>query len=97
MKNFWSHSSIFDFEKQPKNLNFQTFLPLRDPLEATFKETRAPTSRKYIAEQGIVISSLLKTFQTFRSHPSILAIEKLQKNVNFQSFFTSRRTLGGYF
>ena len=43
MKNFWSHSSIFDFEKQPKNLNFQTFLPLRDPLEATFKEIRAPT------------------------------------------------------
>ena len=52
---FWSHSSVFSLEKQPKNLNFQSFLPLKDPLVATFNETRAPTSRKYVAEQGIVM------------------------------------------
>ena len=31
------------------------FLPARDPLVATFNETRAPTFRKYVSEQGIVM------------------------------------------
>ena len=30
-------------------------LHLGDPLVAAFNETREPTSRKYVAEQGIVI------------------------------------------
>ena len=30
-------------------------LPLRDPLVVTFNETRAPTCKNYVAEQGIVI------------------------------------------
>ena len=34
-------SFVFDLEKLPKNLTFQSFL--------------APTARKYVAEQGIVI------------------------------------------
>ena len=28
---------------------------------ATFNETRAPTSRKYVAEQGIMITNLMQT------------------------------------
>ena len=59
---FWSHSSVFALEKQPKNLNFQRFLTLIDPLVATFNETRAPTSRKHISEQGILILNWSKTF-----------------------------------
>ena len=51
---FWLRSSVFALEKQPKNLDFQSFLPLGDPLVATFNETRAPASWKYVAEQGIV-------------------------------------------
>ena len=50
-----SHSSILLYiEKLRKNLNFQSFLPLIDPLVATFNEMRAPTSKKNVAEQGIV-------------------------------------------
>ena len=30
-------------------------LPPRDPLVATFSETRSPTSRKYVAQQVIVM------------------------------------------
>ena len=94
---FRSHSSVFTLEKQPKNLNFQSiFLPLIDTLVATFNEKRTPTPRKYIAEQDIV-SNWLKIFQTFRSHSSVCAIEKLPKNLNFQSLFTSNRPFGGYF
>ena len=64
---------------------------------ATFNETRAPTSRKYVAGQGIVMSDWSKTFQTFWSHSSVFALEKQPKNLNFQRFFTSRRPFGGYF
>ena len=72
-------------------------LPLTDPLVATFSETRAPTSRKYVAEQGIVMPNWSKTFQTFWSHSSVFALEKQPKNLNFDSVFTSKRPFGGYF
>ena len=44
--------------------NFRDFLPLRDPLVVTSNETCAPTSRKYVAGQGIVMPQLSKTFET---------------------------------
>ena len=73
------------------------FLPLIDILVATFNETGAPTFKNYVAEQGTVMPNWSKTFQTFRSHSCIFALEKQSKNLNFQSFFTSRRHFGGYF
>ena len=54
---------------------------------ATFNETRAPTFRKYVVEQGIVMPNWSKSFQTFWSHSSIFALEKKTKNLNFQSLF----------
>ena len=33
------------------------FLPLKDTLLTTFNETRAPTSRKYVTERGIVMQN----------------------------------------
>ena len=44
----WSHSSVFDLQKPPKNLNFQVFLPLKDRFVASFNERHAPTSRKTV-------------------------------------------------
>ena len=52
---FWLLSSFFPLEKQPKNLNFQSFLPQIDPLVNTFNERCAPTYRTYVTQQGIVI------------------------------------------
>ena len=49
-------------EKQPENLNFESFLSLIDPFVATFNETRTLTSRKFVAEQGIVMLNWSKTF-----------------------------------
>ena len=40
---------------QLKNLKNQSFLPLGDSLVATFNELRASSSRKDVAEQGIVM------------------------------------------
>ena len=63
----------------------------------TFSETGASTPWKYIAEQGIVIPSWSKTFQTFCSHSSVFALQKQPENLNFQKFFISRRPYCGYF
>ena len=84
---FRSHSSVFALEKEAKNLNFFGFLNLIDPLLASFIETRAQTSRKYVSEQGVVMPNWSKIIQTFRSHSSVFAWEKQPKNLNFQSFF----------
>ena len=94
---FRLHSSLFALEKQPKNLKFEFRLPLIDPLLATFNERGAPTSRKYVAKQCIVMQNWSKLFQTFRSHPSIFYLKRQPKIQIFQSFFISNRPFGGYF
>ena len=63
---------------------------------ATFNATRAPPSKKYVAEKGIVMSNSSKTFNSFYSHSSIFALEKQPKNLNFQCVFRSNRPFGGY-
>ena len=77
----------FYFRNQPKILNCEGFLPLIEPLVATFSETRTLTSRKYVAEQGIVMPNWSKIFRVFRSHSSVFALEKQPKIMNFQIFF----------
>ena len=53
---------------------------------ATFNEMRAPTSRKYLAEQGKVIPNLPEKNKSFHSHSSIFVLEKQSKNLNFHYF-----------
>ena len=88
---FWLHSSVFALEKQRQNLHFQSFLPLKHSLVATFNETCAPTSRKHVVEQGIIMSNLSDKFR--RSHPTVFVLEKQLKNLNFQNFFNLLNTL----
>ena len=47
-------------------------LPIRDPLLPTFNETRTPTSRKYVAEQGIVMKTDQKHVELFGRTPPFL-------------------------
>ena len=54
----WSHSSLFAFEKQSKNLILRVFLTLKYPLVATFKEKCTRSSRKYVSESGKSIPDL---------------------------------------
>ena len=55
-----------------------------------------PTLIANVVQRGIVMPYWSKTFQTFRSHYSFLAIEKLPKNLNFQNSFTSNGPFGRY-
>ena len=76
------------YRKTTKRPKFsEIFLPLIDPLVASFNEMRAPTSKENVAEQGILMPNCSKTSQTFKWHSSGLALEKQPKIVNFQSFF----------
>ena len=64
---------------------------------ASFNETGAPTSRKYVVEQGLLTLNWSKTFQAFWSHSSLFALEEQHEKLNFQSFFTSKEPFGGQF
>ena len=59
IKNMWNYLValvVFCFRKTAsKYKKFSVFLLLRDPLVATLNETRASISRKYVAEQDIVM------------------------------------------
>ena len=90
---FRSHSSDFASENKPENLSFQGFLPLKKSLLAAFSEGRATTSRKYVAERGIIMPNLLQTFQFFRSHTFVFALKKYPKNLYFRSIFASLKEL----
>ena len=83
----WLHCSVFVLKMQLKNLKNQSFLPLGDSLVATFNELRASSSRKDVAEQGIVMPNWSKTFLAFWLHFSVFALEKQPKNLYFQGFF----------
>ena len=50
---------LFFFRKTTLKSKFlEFFLPLKHPSVATFNRTRAPTSRKYVAEKGIIMPNL---------------------------------------
>ena len=57
--------AVLRFCFRKKALNFQTFLPLKEPSVAAFCETCALTSRKCAFEPGISIPNLLEKLQLF--------------------------------
>ena len=78
----------FFFTKATYKSKFSPFfLPLINPLVVTFNKRCAPTSRKYVAEQGILRPNWSKKFQTLWLESSVFLLEKQPKNLNFQLFF----------
>ena len=69
LQSSWSHSTVFVLEKYPKNLNFQSFLPLEEALVATF-------NKKRVSKQGVVTPDLSETLQSAWSHYFVFALEK---------------------
>ena len=59
-------------------------------------EVRGPTSRKYVAEEGLPTQNWPKIFQNFWSY-SFLALEQQLEKLNFQSFLTSKKPFDGWF
>ena len=92
---FWLHSSIFALQKQPENLNVKSSLAFRKRLVASFTETCAPTSRKYVVERSWLPLNLSKAFKTYWLDSSVFALEKQLEKLNFHSFFTSKKPFSG--
>ena len=78
-----SQCPVFALQKQPKYLNFKVPLSLIESSVATFKETCALTSRKYVFEQDMMISNLSEKPQIIWLHSFIFALQKQPKNLNF--------------
>ena len=91
---FWLHSSVFILEKKHKNLSFQSFLPLRDTLVATFNKRHTPTFTKFVPEQGIV--ERYREISIFFVVLLRFCFKKTTEKDKYLEFFTSRRTFGGY-
>ena len=64
---------------------------------ATFSETWAPISRKYVVEKGLMMPNLWQTRESFRLHSSFFVLEGYPKNLNFQSFYTTKASFDGDF
>ena len=60
---------------------------------ATFSEMHASTSRKYAAEQIMLMPNCWKRFQSFWLRSSRFVLEKQPKNSNFKSFLPLRDNL----
>ena len=56
-------------------LIFEIRLPPKEPLVATFDETRALTSRKSGVAQDMSISKLTQKYKFLRSHSSVFGLE----------------------
>ena len=54
---------------------------------ATFSETSAVASKKYVVKQGMNNLKSFKNYKLIWSHPSFLLYTKSLKNVNFRGFF----------
>ena len=64
---------------------------------AAFSETTAPTSRWYVAEQVVIIQNLSEALQSSLLHSTSFALEKQFKDLTFDSFFISKKTLVAIF
>ena len=58
-----------------KMLNFEEFLPPKIPLMTTLSDTRALTSRKYVAEDTKSNPEQFKSYELFQLHVSIFALQ----------------------
>ena len=58
-----------------KMLIFRICLPLKEPLVVTFGETRAQTSRKCVAVQGMILTKSSKKHKVLWLHSPIFALE----------------------
>ena len=64
---------------------------------ATFSETFAVTSKKYVSEPGMSILNFSEKLQFFWSHSSSFSLEKQTEKLNFHGLFISKIILSGYF
>ena len=89
----WSHSYVFVLKKALKMPNFQVLLTM----VTTSSEACVLTSRKNVSKPGMSIPDLSEKIMIFLAAVLRFCFKKAAKNLNFQSFFISNKSFGGYF
>ena len=93
LQTFWLHSSVFSLEKIPEKINLQSYLHVRIPLVANFNESRAPSLRKYVAEEGIPTTNWSKLFKILNITSSFLLYKNNLKNKICRAFLPLKNPL----
>ena len=58
---------------------FRVFLPPKEALMVSFRETGTPISRRYVAEEGLIIPNLSETLQSSPLQSFVFALENSLK------------------
>ena len=94
---FWSHSSVFSLEKQPKNLNFQSVFDSKRPFGGYFQRNACTYFQKICSWTRYSDSKLIKNISNFLVALLRFCFRKKPSNLYFHRVFTSKRPFGGYF
>ena len=87
----------FCFRKQPKNLNFQSLFTSKRYFAGYFQWKACTYLQKICSWARYSDAKLIKNISNFLVTLLRFCFRKQPKNLNFQSFFTSKRHFVGYF
>ena len=79
---FIRQTNLFWFLIQKSSLKiwiFRAFLPPKEALVASFRETGTPISRRYVAEEGLIIPKLSETLESSPPKFFVFALENSLK------------------
>ena len=93
---FWSHSSVFALEKQPKHPISQSLFISNRPFGGYFQWNLCTYFQKICIWTRYSDATLMKIIWNFFVAFHSFCFRKEPKNLNFQNFFTSNRPFGDY-
>ena len=91
------HSSDFNLEKLPKNLNFHSFFTSNRVFGGYFQRNACTYFHKICNWARYSDAKSIKNIWNFLFTLLCFCFRKQPENLNFQSCFTSNRRFGGYF
>ena len=93
---FWSHSSVLSLEKQPANLNFQSFFISDRPFGDYFQWNECAYFQKICNLARHCDAKLIKNISKFLVALLRFGFRKEPKSLNFHIFLGSNRPFVGY-
>ena len=93
---FWLHLTVFDLEKQPKNLNFQSCFTYDRSFDGYFQWNACNCFQKICSWTRHNDATLIKIISNFFVALQSFCSIREPKNLSFQNFLTSNRPFDGY-
>ena len=96
LQTFWSHSSVFTLEKQPKKLHFQSFFTSNIPFGGYLQWNAWSYFEEICSWTRYSNANLIKNISNFLVALLRFCYRKSIWKTKFSEFFTSKRLFGGY-